>query len=119
LLFPIAGSSVIGEAALKREMRFRDLMLVQLTSYVIGYGFVGITFGLLGWGVWALAFAQLGQVLVNASIVLVIKREVVGFTARKAELAPVLSFGVGLSLAQIANYSASQSDNLVVGRWLG
>lgn len=119
LIFPITGLSVVGEAMLKREMRFKQLMLIGLASYVIGYGAVGIVLAAFGLGVWALVIAQLSQALINAFIFLFIKRQVVGFTIKKEELAPLLNFGTGLSLAQIANYLARQIDNLVVGRWLG
>jgi PST family polysaccharide transporter len=52
-------------------------------------------------------------------ILLIVKRKMIGFAADRNEIRQLLSFGTGLSMAQVANYFALHSDNLVVGRWLG
>jgi O-antigen/teichoic acid export membrane protein len=119
LIFPITGPSIVAEALLQREMQFKQLTIIRLVSYTVGYGAVGIVLAAIGWGVWALVFAQLGQALINSAIFLLLKREVIGLTLQKKELKQLLNFGTGLSLAKIANYAARQIDNLVVGRWLG
>lgn len=119
VIFPVTGLAVVGEALLQREMRFKKLTAIGLVSYVFGYGMVGIVLAATGFGVWALAIAQLSQAAMNAFMLLWVRREVIGVTFDKTKFAQLLNFGAGLSLAKIANYLARQIDNFVVGRWLG
>lgn len=119
LVFPITGLSVAGQALLQREMQFKRLSVIGLLSYAFGYGLVGICLAMVGFGVWALVVAHLGQSVLYASITLFMKRQAIGFSLNRKEIAHLLNFGTGFSLAKIANYSALQADNLVVGRWLG
>ena len=98
LVFPITGLSVIGEALLQRDMQFKKLAIINMTSYALGYGTVGVVFALSGWGVWSLVFAQIGQAAIKAIIILLLKQEAVGFVIKSVELKRLLNFGTGLSL---------------------
>lgn len=119
LIFPISGFSVVAEALLIREMQFKKLAFIGIINYILGYAAVGITLALLGWGVWALVFAQLGQAITNTTILMFVRRGSMGIALMGLELKQLLNFGAGFSLARIANYAATEADNLVVGRWLG
>src|SRR6185436_17723216 len=70
LIFPIKGVSTVAENLLQRDLRFRLLSNVDVLSYGLGYGGVGITLALLGWGPWALVGAQMAQIAVRAAILL-------------------------------------------------
>lgn len=120
IVFPIAGVSVVTEALLQRELRFRQLTLIAVLSYAIGYGAVGIILALAGYGVWALVGAQLGQAIVRSSLLLSNRRAMLGPPMwAKAEARHLLRFGFGLSLAKFSNQFALQGDNLIVGRLMG
>ena len=54
---------------LRRELDFRTLNIVQLTSYGIGYLVVGIPIAMLGGGVWSLVAAWITQSLCNLVLV--------------------------------------------------
>ena len=62
LVFPIAGLATVPDSLLQRDLRFRFLANREIVAYAVGYGVVGVGLALLGWGVWALALAQLTQV---------------------------------------------------------
>jgi len=47
---------------MQRELRFRWLATVEVASFVVGYGVVGVTMALLGFGVWALVAAEMSKV---------------------------------------------------------
>ncbi len=117
--YPLAGPTVVAEALLLRHMRFRKLVTVEVLSHALSYGVVGILLAALDWGVWALVAAYLCQVGLKAVGFLLVGSLRVGFSLNQTALHHLLTYGVGFSLARIANYAALQGDHLVVGRWLG
>jgi O-antigen/teichoic acid export membrane protein len=119
VLFPITGLSVVNQSLLQREMKFRQLAMVDFVAYAVGYGLVGILLALQGWGVWALAIAQLGSSSLKTILLTTVNRTRIQFALHGAECRELLSFGGGFSLSRIASYMALQADNLVVGRLMG
>ncbi|MEN6474420.1 MAG: lipopolysaccharide biosynthesis protein [Syntrophaceae bacterium] len=119
LIFPITGLSVTGQSLLQRTMQFKTLALIDVFSYALFYGALGIVLAVTGWGVWALVFAQIGQAACTALIMLVMHHKKLGFRFNASEMGELMNYGLGFSLARIANYAATQADNLVVGRWMG
>lgn len=119
IIFPIAGTTSVGFALLQRDLQFRPLAMIELVSFVVGFGMVAITLALLGFGVWSLVAGQLGQATLRAAMILWLRREHIGIGWSRAEARDLLSYGTGHSLARVANYMATQGDNLVIGRFLG
>lgn len=117
--YPLAGPTVVAEALLLRHMQFPRLVAVEVVSYALSYGAVGITLATLDWGVWALVAAYLFQVGIKAVGFFLVGSLRVGFSLDQTALRHLLTYGAGFSLARIANYAALQGDHLVVGRWLG
>src|SRR2546422_3055748 len=60
--FPLAGLSLVAYAVTQRALRFRWLAIVDVVSFGVGYGVVGVTLALLGFGVWALVAAEMSKV---------------------------------------------------------
>jgi PST family polysaccharide transporter len=118
-MFLLRSLSVVAESLLQRDMRFRSLASVQVISFAVGYGVVGLAFAWLEFGVWALVGAHVGQVALETVMLLIMyphpKR--LGINARAWR--ELMFFGSGLTMAKIANFFALQGDNMVVGRWLG
>lgn len=115
---PLTGATLIGTALLERAMAFRRLALIELVSFVLGYGVTGIALALAGAGVWALAGAHVSQSVLRALLVLRATRSSVVFAARLEGALPLLRYGLGHSVARVGNTLALQGDNLVVGRFL-
>jgi len=69
-VFPIIGLGTVSSSVLSRELRFSWLANLEVVTYGIGFGAVGITGALLGWGVWALVAGQIGQGLVKVDVLL-------------------------------------------------
>jgi PST family polysaccharide transporter len=109
----------VSEALLRRQMRFRWLANRDLVTYAVGYGGIGITLAMLGWGPWALVAAQLSQVTLRTTLLLALHRPHLRHLGDWDALKDLMYFGGGFTLAKIANYIALQGDNLVVGRTLG
>ncbi len=119
ILFLITGFSAVSRAQLQRTFQFKTLALIQIISFVFGYGMIGICLAYYDWGVWALVSANIGGSLVNVILLLIINRKTIGFSLSKKEMYQLMNFGTGFSLGKIANHLALQADNIVVGRLLG
>lgn len=119
IVFVIGSFGVVGEALLRRYLRFKELMVVEVVSFVVGYGFVGISMAFMGKGVWSLVGAAVAHRLVYVVIVLLTSSHSFLFLFSRSELRELLSLGGGFTLARMFNFAALQGDNFVVGRFLG
>ena len=119
LLFVIRSTGLVALALLQRELRFPDIARIDLISYVIGYGFVGVALAFAGVGYWALIAAALVQALVQNVQLLIVRRHVKRLGISREALHSLLPYGMGASMGRIGNYLALKSDYLIVGRFLG
>ena len=119
LVFPIAGLATVPESLLQRQLRFRFLAQRDVIAYGVGYGAVGVTLAVLGWGVWALVGGQLTQALIQLTFLLRARVPLLPARPTWRSFRELMEYGVGQSAARVAMILAVQADNLVVGRWLG
>jgi PST family polysaccharide transporter len=119
LVFPLQGLGVVAESLLQRDLRFRLLAGLETAAVALGYGAVGITLAVRGFGVWALVGGHLAQTLLKTALLLAVQRHPMWPLLDRRAAAELLYFGGGFTAARIGNYLAGQGDNLVVGRWLG
>ena len=117
--FLLAGFGVVAESLLRRNLKFRKLMWANVWSYLIGYAFVGIILAWLGYGVWALVGATLGQSLLKSVLLLMYNPHPIIPSLARREMRELLFFGGGFTLAHVLNYSANQGDYFVVGQIMG
>ena len=118
-LFPLDGLNTVAKSLLSRDLRFRLFVALDVSSYVAGYAAVSVGLALLGFGVWALVWANLAQVALRTVVMYVATRHPVRPSMDLQAGRDLLSFGLGHSIAQIGTVLSQQGDNLVVGRWLG
>lgn len=118
-VFPLQGISTTAESLMRREMRFRWLANLDVISYGIGYGAVGITTALLGWGVWALVAGQIAQNVVKTGLLVSVQPPRLRSLPERRAFEDLMYFGGGFTLGKIANQLAQQGDYLMVGRFLG
>lgn len=119
VVFPIDSLSLVASALLQRDLKFRTLAGVSVTAYVIGYGVVGVTLALMGFGVWSLVGAYLAQTLIVSLTLLWVRPHAKRPLFDRAVLKEMTYMGAGFSAAQVCNYVALKGDNAIVGRWLG
>lgn len=119
IVFPLDGVQTVAESLMKRELRFRWLANLDVVSYGLGYGALGIAAALLGFGVWALVLGKIAQSAIMTAALLWRQppRSLVHF--ERQAFRELMYFGGGFTLAKIANQIAQQGDYLVVGRFLG
>lgn len=119
LILLLQNASVVAESLLQRDLRFRSLSIIKVTALAVGFGAVGITLAIIGFGVWALVGAYLAKEFLKASMLLIIqphpKRPLIeGHTINE-----LMVFSLGSTVTSVGNYFAVYGDSLVVGRWLG
>jgi lipopolysaccharide exporter len=115
----VSGLGAPSVALLRRQLRFKPLAMIELTSYVIGYVGIGLPLALNGAGVYALVFAMLSQNAVNATgAYLMTRHSVVPTLAREPHRA-ILGFGARISVIGFFEFLKANLDTLAVGRWAG
>jgi PST family polysaccharide transporter len=117
----ITGYVVVAQSLLERELLYKKLAVINVVSYVIGYGCVGTVLALMRVGAWAIVFASLSQNLIRALMLMrMTKRKTVKARAfSKVDFKEILRFCTGVSIGKIFNSLAQQIDFLVVGRIMG
>jgi PST family polysaccharide transporter len=109
----------IAEGKLLREKRFSSVSIIDFGSYAAGYVGTGICLGMWGGGTWALVCAHIGWAVTRLAGLACFA----GFDLWTMPKAPtfeeILPFARGQTLAQSANYIATESDNIIVGAALG
>jgi O-antigen/teichoic acid export membrane protein len=107
------------EALLVRSLRFRALAVLDVATYALGYGVVGVTLAVLGFGPWALVHANLVQATSKSALALLLHPHGLRPDLSPAFVRGLVRFGGGVALARVANFVALQADNIVVARSLG
>ena len=118
-IFPLKAVSQVSAMLLQRDLRYRKLAGVDVISYVVGYGAVGLILAYLGFGVWALVWAALAQALTFSIVLFKLQPHPVRPRIFKEAFKDLLKFGLGVTTANIFNFVALRGDNFVVARWLG
>lgn len=119
VVFPLQGLAAVAGSLMMRELRFRWMANIDVISYGIGYGAIGITLALLGMGVWALVLGQIAQNLIRTGILLSGQPPRLFSLPERRAFRELMYFSGGFTLAKVANQFAQQGDYLMVGRFLG
>lgn len=119
LIFLINAFTVTAVALLQRNMKFKSIAAIEISSYAFGYGAVGILLAYQGLGVWALAGASLAQAAVAAILYVLYQPFSKKLSINTRSFKELLYFGFGFTLAKLGNFFALQGDAVVVGRMLG
>ncbi|MBD2298358.1 lipopolysaccharide biosynthesis protein [Nostoc sp. FACHB-190] len=118
LNFVFGGLSGVQQAILQRELAFKVLAVRSLVAVLVG-GSVGIVLALLGFGVWSIV----GQSLAN-SIAQVIALWWVSswrprFKFSQKHFKELFTFGINIVGINVLNFVNQNSDNFLIGYYLG
>jgi PST family polysaccharide transporter len=116
--FFLGGLTVQHTALLKRQMRFKAIAFIQVTSMLIGV-VVGIGMAWLGYRYWALVFSNVATV---ASVVLLTWCAIPWkpqLPSRGSGTGPLVRFGTSMAGGGFIYALAKGADNLLVGRFYG
>lgn len=118
LQFVIMSANVIPESILTRELRFKLLSVIDLTSAV----FASITTLILAWlhqGVWSLVLGNLSSRVLRAVLINSFAPARVWPRVSLSGMRSLLAFGSNVTLARILSFFFNQADAVIVGRVLG
>ena len=117
-LFLLTGSTVQHRALLARQMRFRAIAVIDVTSMLLGF-LAACALARAGFGYWALVAQQ--QVFTIASLVLTwsTSRWRPEWPSSGSGVRPLLSFGAHLTLADSVARLTVNSDSVLVGKFFG
>jgi PST family polysaccharide transporter len=116
--FTINGFGSVSRALLERNLRHRDIFRVNVASQALGFS-IAILMAYTGFGVWSLIVSSLaGKLLKNLLFIILVRHNMAPLISRE-ELHGLVSFGFGVSLNQIVNYTAKNGDNFLIGSLLG
>jgi lipopolysaccharide exporter len=113
---PINGWSMTGLGLLTRDLRFRELSVVTVTTYLFSYVVVGIALALAGAGVWSLVGASLTSAMMQATWQYLLVRHPVRPPLRWTPYRTVGGFGATLTLAHWLDYVGNNLCTFVIGR---
>lgn len=117
--FLFSGFSVISLGLLRRNLKFKQLAVVEITSYILGYGVVGIGSALQGYGVWSLVFAVIGQEAVTLALSYAFVRHSLRPVFAWVDIRHFLHYGGKYSVIGFLEYLGANVDSLLIGRWYG
>jgi O-antigen/teichoic acid export membrane protein len=117
LLVAAVGSTA--QNLLRREMRFRALGLIDVASFAVGYGVIGVGMALGGWGVWSLVASALAQSVIGRGLCFVVARHPVGVRVRWRVVRPLFAFGSRVSVLGFLEFLGGNLDSMAIGRLAG
>lgn len=118
LTFLVGGVSTIHSALLNRSMTFKKIALIDISSTLIGLA-VTVVLACLHAGVWSLVAGTLINSVVSSTLFCATSEWQPSLLFAWAEVRSVMNFGLNLSAFNLLNYFARNSDNAIVGRYLG
>jgi PST family polysaccharide transporter len=103
---------------LQKEMQFKKIAIISIFSVVIS-GTIGIYMAHLGWGAKSLVVQSLSATLLSGLGFKLAYKWNISFAINKKSLKKLMGFGMALMGARILNYWTRNTDNLLIGKFLG
>ena len=119
VVFVIGGVGVVPEHLLRRNLRFKQLMVADILSYAAGYGLTATVLALQGLGAWALVWAEVVRVLIRTVIASRYLPPSLCPRFAVREATDLVFHGACYSLLQLFDFIARTGGTFAVGRWLG
>ena len=118
-IFLVGALGEVSEHLLRRELRFKPLMVAKVLARSVGYGAVAIGLGLLGFGVWALVWGTVMRHAVFTLTVLAFRAPSPGWAVGRREAGDLLRLGGGFTLTSLFTVLAQRGGHFVIGSGLG
>lgn len=115
----LTGLQMTSQSLLQRSFRFRELAVIELVAYAVGYLVVGLTLAVAGAGVWSLVAATLTQGAIAAGLSYARVRHPLRPLLRWRALRSLYAYGSRISVIGFLEWLGEHLDNLAVGRYEG
>ena len=114
----MASCGIVHNSILLREMRYRALATIDLSSAALTY-VVALACAYSGFGVWSLVFANVANASFASLFYWIAASWRPGFLFDRQEVRSIAGFSLNLSGFVIVNFFSRNADNIVVGRMRG
>lgn len=111
--------SGVALAYLRRLGRFDVLSMVEVVSYVVGYGVVGVVSAYQGLGVWSLVIAAISQAGMLCVLGFAVARPPVGLSGVRGAIGHFWGYGSRHSLNGFLEFIGANIETLYIGRFMG
>ncbi|MBV8033892.1 lipopolysaccharide biosynthesis protein [Roseateles sp.] len=101
---------------LRRELRFKDIAVVQIQSYLVAYGLFGLPMAALGCGVWSLVTAWIMQSLAQLLLSLRARPHALKPLPTIEQPREFINTGAVVFLTNVCNWMLLNIDRLLLGR---
>lgn len=118
LSFLITGLSIVPEAILERNMRFKKISIINLSSVVAGAA-VTLTLALMGHGVWSLVWGNISQVLVKTIGYNINVEKFLFPSFNLAGMKSIISFSSMVAMERTLMFFYNQADSFLIGKIFG
>ena len=116
-LFLINSTCSVPTALMSRELEYKKLSLIQLSSVLLG-SVSAIICALLDFGVWSLVIQQYITALTRAIFLLKLSSFRVG-SFKIALIKPLMKFSASVFTTKLIQQVAQQTDKILVGKYVG
>lgn len=113
-----SSAGAVSRGLLARRMNFRQLFIIEFTSYLLGYAGLSIFLAYLGYGAWSLVWGSTTSLVIQSLASLWLAPTGRPGIPSRRETGDLLSFGGSMSLNSSINYLAANVDYLVIGKFL-
>ena len=117
--FLIGGFSSVSLGLLRRENAFKQLAIIEIISYIFGYGMVGLSSAYYGAGVWALVAAFMTQTGLSAILGYAATRHSISLKHTRLQRNHFVSYGGRYSIIGFVEFLSSNIDALIIGKFMG
>jgi len=116
--FILSSFTIIQQTVLTKEMNFKALTIRDIVGIILS-GVVGISFAYKGYGVWSLVYQLLSFTFINSILLWKLSKWRPKFIFSKQSIVDIFHFSVNLTGFNIVNYFARNTDQLLIGKFLG
>lgn len=116
LPFIFAGLTAQPQALLQRQMQFKEIAFIEITSLIVSAG-IGVITAAAGWGYWALVAMTIVTALVNTALVFFFCRWRPNRPARSDGMRSMIKFGGELTANKLFDSLACSTDSLLLGKF--
>lgn len=119
LLFPIKAFDAVYRSLLLRKLNFSALALVEIASYSLGYGLVGVVLAFRDFGAMAIVLGTIAQYLLSSLMLWKIapRLHLSCFNLQSGQ--EILKLSLGFNLTNVAFFLSQNTDKLIVFLMLG
>jgi O-antigen/teichoic acid export membrane protein len=119
ILFLTESLSVVSLSILNRDLKFKQISIIQILSFVLSFGISAPVLAYNNYGVYSLVVAY---IIDSTMIMLLAYRYTKHSINLKFDISSakeLMFFGGGLTIATVFNYIAKKSDSFIVTKYLG